>query len=470
MSERFSFRFEGPTPLNPHKRRASPSVSGVVATSNAVSFASLGSFGIGCSKSRTVGVAHYPVREWGSMAIGAMEWADCGSKLEEYWTHVASQEEMPLAGVAAIPSDLKLIEARYPSASSYVPGQISNFHIAEWLLEDRFVAKEFRMLSSLSDKRFYLDLSYKFSREHIVQGTAETICGCFPHEMKKHSTDALLNMFATGSYARKQRAAEVAADYLVSKGLLTVLDLYLPLDRNARWAVREKWLYPKEAQQNETKRRGHGAEGEVARVLVEAGVDVIPENKATNPMGAHDPNVRRKTFVLEPRRPRETFSADLAVLGNDQKLQLVMMGLVQSSDPGQFGVDKADTNRSIRQELDEFRTSTGSTLEMWGLVDGVGYSENVNGTVAPMLEHFDHFIQHKSAYKAVLGAHRLGLCRVVGIRYDSTFYSDKTAKQMHDKYGGEIEVLGDDDEGPLNARPIEAGKAIVWVDNYNEWL
>jgi hypothetical protein len=395
-------------------------------------------------------------------ALGAMRFASCETALDEYWMHVAAQEEMPLAGAAKIQSTLEKIETLFPSSSAYEPGSITEIQIAEMLLRDASVANELRMLASISDKRFYLDLSYRFSRELIHPDAPATICGCLPHTMRRHGTATLLNYISRGTPERRKRAAGVTARYLSAKGVLTVLDLYLSLDANTREAVRIKWLYPKEAQQNETKRRGHGAEAEVARVLAEAGIAIIPENKAQNPMGAHDPNVSLENFEISPRDSRTTISVDIAAADPNNRLQIIVFALVQSSDPGQFGVNKAETNRTNRERLDQFRSNTGSQLEMWGVVDGIGYSENVNGTLAPMLGAFHQFVQHKSSFKALLGAHRLGLCEVVGVRYDSDFYTEQTSTSMHSKYGSDVPVHVSTRPNVFD-REIVAGKARVWV-------
>lgn len=390
----------------------------------------------------------------------------CASKQSEYWYHVAPQEEMPLAGTSRQARLLNSLDAFYPTHSDYAPGSISTSTIADWLLQRPDLAHELRLVLSLSDKRFYLDLSYQFSRQLVSDGAnSTTICGCAPHEMKRHTTSALLNMLRTGTGDRRRRAAEVMSRYLVKKGLLIVLDLYFGLDQLRRTAVNDLWLAPHDVQQNETKRRGHGAEAEIARALVDAGINVFPPDKATAPMGASDPNISMIDFSVTKRKPGETFSADIIVLNTAGSVQVLAMGLVQSSDPGQFGVDKAATNGAIRTLLNDFRATTGSTIELWGIVDGIGYAENPNGTINRMLEHFDEFVQHNSAYKSILAAHRLGLCNVVAIYFDEDFYSDTTASQMHSRYAPDIERKSDEDNAPPDATRVRAGRATLWLED-----
>lgn len=389
--------------------------------------------------------------------------SSCGTLRDEYWFHVAPQEAMPLAGNARPPLALSELDKIHPAGSDFEPGSLAVNDIASWIQEQPDIALELRLVLSISDKRFYLDLSYIFSRELVLPAGDRTICGCLPNAMKKHSTSAILGFVARGTAERRRRAAESIAEYLVAKGLLVVLDLYFSLDQDQRVAINDLWLSPKNVQQNETKRRGHGAEGEIAQAFVDAGVAVFPPNKATDPMGAHDPNVSRTTFKITPRIAGETTSVDVCVRDATGELVIMLVGLVQSSDPGQFGVDKAATNREIRRDLDKFRDETGSTLEFWGIVDGIGYAENPNGTIYPMLEYFDNFVQHNSAYKAVLGAGRLGLANPVAIMYDMDFYTSLARDQMHARYGGSVIRIDDPSGAPAGATAIRAGRATVWL-------
>ncbi|AXT85066.1 hypothetical protein C6I20_07620 [Aeromicrobium sp. A1-2] len=388
----------------------------------------------------------------------------CATLPTEYWYHVAAQDEMPLAGVARAARVLDELDKKFPTADDYAPGALAVETIAQWLYADPDIAHELRLVLSLSDKRFYLDLSYRLSREiYEVDGAARTLCGCSPSGMKRHTTSAILGFLKKGGDARRLRVSQVIAEYLVGRRLLIVLDLYFGLSQVMRSAVNDLWLAPHDVQQNETKRRGHGAEAEIALALQDAGLSILPANKGTEPMGAADPNISLETFEVSPRDPKKTVSADIALTDSRGALQAMIMGLVQSSDPGQFGVDKAATNGTIRTRLDEHRTETGSNLEIWGIVDGIGYAENPNGTIIPMLGHFHEFIQHNSAYKAVLAASRLGLCKVVAVRYDPDFYSIETATQMHTRYGGSAAMLVGQEAPPAGPRPLVAGRATIWL-------
>ncbi|MFJ3392313.1 hypothetical protein [Leifsonia aquatica] len=389
--------------------------------------------------------------------------ASCESDQDEYWYHVAPQDQMPLAGSSRPQRLLAAIDEKVPDSEDYQPGQLTREEIVDWLYEDADIVNELRLVLSISDKRFYLDASYLFSRATLSSQPTETICGCLPHKMKKHSTAALISMIKRGPDERRRAAAEVVAHYLIGKNLLVVLDLYFSLDQIRRNAINDAWLAPHDVQQNETKRRGHGAEAEIAAAFDHARLVIIPSNKAADPMGAADPNISLETFQIEPRVADKTISADIVVSDADGDVRIMVMGLVQSSDPGQFGVDKAATNRAIRTRLDAYRAQTGRSVEIWGIVDGIGYAENPPRTVYAMLESFDYFVQHNSAYKAVLGAARLGLCHVEAIRYDSSFYTLETANQMHAKYGAGVPMLTEADAELEECIPVALGRATVYL-------
>jgi len=64
----------------------------------------------------------------------------------------------------------------------------------------------------------------------------------------------------------------------------------------------EKLIITKENQQAEAKRRGHGAEFQLALQLHNLNCQMIPEERYTKPIGFKDPNVDRKSFELPIRQ------------------------------------------------------------------------------------------------------------------------------------------------------------------------
>lgn len=393
------------------------------------------------------------------------ELADCSNPQQEYWTHVSSQAELPLADAAWRERTLGVLDeflatARETRAGAGLPWRES---IAEALMENPESLHEFRLVAAISDKRLYLDLSYIFSRQSDPVDPSRTLCGCPPSSLTRHPTRFFIAALGPRSPAeRRAKAADSIAGYLDERGLGKILDLYAAMSDSSRLAVLEHWLMPKEVQQNEAKRRGHGAEAAIARLLTDIGCKIVPADKAINPLGEYDPNISLETFQIVPRSAGHTFSTDIVIPREDGSVHVCVMGLVQSSDPGQFGVNKSDEIVTLRRLIDAWNSSSGANpLELWGLVDGVGYSENKAGTVDKMLRSFHYFVQVKSAYKAALRAHALGLATIAGITFDMDFYSTRTREQMRERYvPKDVPVI--EHVGLEDARPIAAGHATIW--------
>jgi hypothetical protein len=182
-------------------------------------------------------------------------------------------------------------------------------------------------------------------------------------------------------------------------------------------------------------------------------------------MGSRDPNVDLESMRIVDRQA-ETFSCDLVVVDQDLRTRACFQGLVQSSDPGQFGVEKATTTVLARSRFDVFNEgkSLGEQVQLWGILDGVGYSENKTGTINRLLEAFHDFFQVKSAFKLPLALMRLGLCEVSGIRFDADFYGETASGAMADRYvPAAVQILQRGDEDLPECRIFEAGKAVLYL-------
>ncbi len=398
--------------------------------------------------------------------------ADCGSLENEYWTHVSPQDALPLAAAAWRDRALLRLDTfiERSAISDATSATQLREQVTEALIADPPILHDFRLITSVSDKRLYLDLSYSFSRILDPTNDTETLCGCAPQGLKRHPTNFFVALLGTRSgiraavHARAITAALVITDYLMSKGLATVLVLYARQDEPSRQEVFEKWLMPGETQQNESKRRGHGAEAAIASVLKAVGCSITPPDKDVNPMGAYDPNISLTTFQVVAREAGSTFSADIAIVNDRGEVQAAIMGFVHSSDPGQFGVNKSDQIVQLRSRIDEYNEQNRGTLELWGLLDGVGYSENKAGTIDKMLRNFHYFVQTKSAYKGPLRAHALGLVSLRGISFDDAFYSERTKAQMIERYvPADLPVIEAPDAEGL--RPVQAGVATLWLSD-----
>jgi hypothetical protein len=394
------------------------------------------------------------------------ELLDCSDDQTEYWSHVADQHELPIAPGRELPTKLEYISNLLSTVDFSNPQALKSI-LAASLIQTPDLLDEVRLFAGLSDKRLYLSLSYEFSRTLYQTGegaSVTTLCGCEPSKMKRHTTHFFKNMLGRRSSLQSVQAADKISDLLLRNGIADTLEAYAKLTPDDQRKLLLRLVFTKEAQQNEAKRRGHGAEALIAQVLQFAGCSILPPDKATNPIGARDPNIDLDTLEIANRDARSTMSSDIAVLGSAGELRAWVVGLVQSSDPGQFGVDKSNTTQQIRARIDRANQEQKSRLELWGIVDGVGYSENKAGTINPMLQSFHQFFQVKSAYKAALAAHRLGLGRINGVYFDvDSFYTNKTKNQMIERYVPEdVQILDSEQRPDSSWHRMTAGYATIF--------
>jgi hypothetical protein len=139
-----------------------------------------------------------------------------------------------------------------------------------------------------------------------------------------------------------------------------------------------------------------------------------------------------------------------------------LQGLIHTSDPGQYGVNKSDETVQVKRDLIKSNQKYKTQKQHWGLVDGVGFSENKKDTIDKMLSEFDCFVQLKSLYKAGLQLHKLGLVKIKAIRFDMNFYTQTEAQAMFDKYGSADIQCITNDIIPQGTE-IEAGKAWLYL-------
>jgi hypothetical protein len=143
-----------------------------------------------------------------------------------------------------------------------------------------------------------------------------------------------------------------------------------------------------------------------------------------------------------------------------------MQSLIHTSDPGQYGVNKSDETVEINRQINLWTSKNqDQPIELWALLDGVGFSENKPYTINKLLANVEHFIQLKSLFKAPLRAHKLGLANVEAISFRPC-YSKQQIKQLRDLYVPEgVAVLPSEAPGPTNCRAIAAGNATIFVKN-----
>lgn len=336
----------------------------------------------------------------------------CNTPEDEFWYHVSPQEGLPLAPGTSERTSLDPVEDFLLDLDEDSDAYLAE-SVRDHLLDTPESLNGLRLLAGMSDKRLYLDLSYRLSRVPASSPNI-SLCGCAPNALTRHSTTFFINLLKK-SPSRHKVADEISV-YLVEAGLARLTVALSALTPDQRKPLVIAFAARQEAQQNEAKRRGHGAEATLARLLQNLNVRIEPVDKANNPMGAQDPHFDANTWELYDQRQEGTYSADLAIIGPGNELTACIQSLIHSSDPGQFGVNKSDETVLIRDILD----STGKG-EIWGLLDGVGYSENKSGTINKLIDAFHSFAQINSLYKIALDCHRLGLVTVHGILFDDKY-------------------------------------------------
>jgi hypothetical protein len=368
------------------------------------------------------------------------EYGKINNLSEEFWYHVSQQHELPLAANQTADQEISTLNSLADSVKTKTVDELAD-QLASEIIKDPRLVELLRTLISVSDKRLYLDLSYQFSRLPHPKINGATLCGCAPEALTRHSTSFFLNQIKKSQHrdenirAVARASAGAVAKYFLEKGLAAMLQFYSGLTENDRDLLVRHLIMPGEIQQAEAKLRGHGIEQSLAVLLKAIGCQMIPEGKSENPMGSHDPNIDPVNMQIDERDPEKTFSTDLVLLGEDRSPSAFVVGLIHTSDPGQFGVDKSSTVVAIRRQVDAFNASQQERkVELWGLVDGVGYSENKTGTIDKMIPALHCMVQNHSLYKAALRAHSLGLTKIIGIALDPEFYSAQAMDYMLRSY------------------------------------
>lgn len=375
----------------------------------------------------------------------------------EYWFHVSNQNEIPIFGDVEKSIDSYLLYTIVQGISGRTGKEAKN-ELKSIIKNNVDSIDTLRTLVGVTDKRMYLELSYIFNKYRKIKGSDKNILGESIYSLQKHTVSFFKHQISHGN----NLILEVVVDYLLERGILSLLCILNKMNEHEISSLVENLLLPKEIQQEETKRRGHGAEQRLALFLHELGVSFIPDKRHENPMSQNDQNVDKQSFELAPRDRKKTWSMDLIIKDKDE-LRVFVQGLIHSSDPGQYGVNKSDETVLIKNALKKLNKKRHyKEKELWGLVDGVGFIENPENTIFKMLEQFDTFVQLKSLYKAGLKLHRMGLVSIKSIRFDMEFYSIKEAEEMFELYGSEdIEKITD--TTVPKGREIPAGKAWLYV-------
>ncbi len=375
----------------------------------------------------------------------------------EFWFHVSKQKDIPIAGIIDKSVDVDFLT----QLSKKVPKDLRNSinYIADILQANPDLLDTLRVLVGISDKRLYLDLSYEFAKTPLTASKNSSVLGHSFYLLNKHSVSYFKNLIKNKKSSKF--ATKIIARYLYEKGVVSVLKTFSSLSREQINILIEKLILTKEVQQAEAKRRGHGAEYELAKIVHKLGCQMLPKERYQKPIGHKDPNVDRTTFEVSKKRKGYTWSFDLIINKGEHNYAFIQ-SLIHTSDPGQYGVNKSDETVQIKKDLIRHNRKNNASKELWGLVDGVGFCENKKDTIDKMLNEFDCFIQMKTLYKAGLRLHKLGMAKIKAIKFDSSFYNRDQYEAMFKKYGSkDIKLLLNKDQVPSNV--ITAGKALLIV-------
>lgn len=376
---------------------------------------------------------------------------------KEYWFHVSNQNEIPIFGHAEKSIDSQLL---YDIAQQ-MPGNDDDLDTLKQIISmDPDAIDTLRTIVGVTDKRMYLELSYIFNKHRQDKMSDTNILGESVYSLRKHSVGYFKTLIGNQTTKGKE-VLNVVAKYLKDKGVMSILHVLNKMELDEVSSLVDYLLLPKEIQQEETKKRGHGAEQALALLLHNLGVSFIPDRRHINPMSQDDPNVDKITFVSAPKNKKKTWSMDL-IITHEQQFRVFIQSLIHSSDPGQYGVNKSDESMYVKEGLNLLNKNVPVRKELWGLVDGVGFVENPEDTVFKMLQQFDTFIQLKSLYKAGLKLHKLGIIKVKAIRFDMSFYSNKEADEMFEIYGSNDIIKITDNRIP-EGKEVPAGKAWIYI-------
>lgn len=358
-------------------------------------------------------------------------------KIEEFWYCVSPQENLPLY---IKEEDIDLVSEslinflefiKNYQESSQVHSTFENL-LQEALLEDPDIVEYLRMTLGVSNKRFYLDMTYIL---HNTTVDGKRLVVDSRSELKRKSTAFILGKLRKGPLTREY--AEVISKYFIDKGLELVINTLASLNKEQITAVFNNLIAPKETQQREAKLRGHGAEQAFAVIFNQLGASATPADKHLEPMASGDPNVDLSIMQITQRDADDSniHSFDLVVKDEEGNIRILVQSLIHSSDPGQFGVDKSNETVTIKNLINKYNVEHNTNILLVGCVDGVGYSENPNGTINKLLANFDDFFQINTLFKIAPIMVKAGLkVDIKGISLSKDFFDEDIIDFLNDSY------------------------------------
>ena len=383
------------------------------------------------------------------------------SREDEYWYNVSPQEELPIDGNVDLEIDLKKVALLFNKLSELNTKEEAQKLLYDEIILDPIIFSYVRQFLGISDKRAYLDLSYIASRtKHPLKDTS--ISGCQPWTLSRHPIQFFLRLLS-GSQGKQvqQITAEMFSKYLIDKGLFITAKGFSNINETIMELIYTRLIVPKEYQQKAAKRRGHGCEAALASVLKEIGANIIPENRDIDPMGANDPHINLNTMEFS-NRSNLTHGFDIIITENKKPVVLIQ-SLIHTSDPGQFGVDKSNETVQIYNDIKKWNKISEKKIYLWGLFDGVGYSENKTDTINKLLKNVDYFLQIKTLYKAPLFLHNIGIVRIKGIMF-SEYYDDEDILKIQELYiPKDVKIINSKNEEFKKYKEVKCGEATVYL-------
>lgn len=260
--------------------------------------------------------------------------------------------------------------------------------------------------------------------------------------------------------------ADVVSQYFCDRGLADSLEAFSSLSNVQLTSIFNNLIINRETLHRDAKLRGHGVEQAFAKIFKECGVTIYPVNKADAPMAEHDPNVDLSTMEIITRNAKDDncHSFDLIIKSADDSIHILIQSLIHTSDPGQYGVNKSDETISIYRRISAYNNNLISNEKVYllGSVDGVGFSENPNGTIVKMLDAFDDFFQMHTLFKIPIFLQKIGMINnVKGIAFDSEYFNDNAIQHFVDTYLTPAGIINMTNQDFSDFRSIKAGKATV---------
>ncbi len=385
------------------------------------------------------------------------------NKLEEFWYCVAPQEDLPLYKGQEISSGacenlINFIDL-YRSMKSQTPPEKT---IQKIILQNPGIISDIRVLVGVSDKRLYLDLTYianiytDSNKRRLVSEERE--------HLLKHNTTFFIRQLSISPM--KYILASEITKYFINKGLLEILNTFTSLSKEQIIPIFNNLIAPKEIQQMQAKYRGHGAEQAFAKVFTACGCFITPEHKDTDPMAGYDPNVDLASMVVVTRDTsnENCHSFDLIINDKSGNIRVLIQSLIHSSDPGQYGVNKSDETKDIYKLINVYNKNKAENHKVYllGSVDGVGFSENPNGTIVKMIDAFDDFFQMNTLFKIPLFLQKIGLIdNVEGISFDKSYFEEKAISHFTINYLEPLGIQNMSDAQLDGKNTLQAGKAVV---------